>query len=125
MKTKTDPAFQHQLLAEAHQWRKSVGEAGKPPTQFVFAGICMAIHRRGRFTVSLGSLQLRARTGEQGHLRALYCLDSDSGITVLCRELYFVGGDYSAIITTIITLARFLLGEPHGITVPLPDLGLR
>lgn len=33
-----------------------------------------------------------------------------------------VGGDSGAIITTLITLARFLLGEPHGITVPLPDL---
>lgn len=41
---------------------------------------------------------------------------------MLCRESYFVGGDYGAIITTIITLACFLLGEPHGITVPLPDL---
>lgn len=43
--------------------------------------------------------------------------------TLIVESVQPVGGDSGAIITTLITLARFLLGEPHGITVPLPDLG--
>lgn len=88
----------------------------------MFAGSRTAIHGRGGFAFNLRSIRARARIGGSGNSRALYCLDSDSGIIVLCRESYFVGGDYGAIITTIITLACFLLGEPHGIIVPLPDL---
>lgn len=107
-----------------NEWRKGIEEAGKPSIRFVFAGICTAIRRRGsRSTFSLRSVQLRASTGREGNLKALHCSDSDSEIIVLCRESYFVGGDYGAIITTIITLACFLLGQPHGVTVPLPDPG--
>lgn len=93
IKTKTEPKFPHQLLSSAQP----------------FPGAADALWIPGQLSWE-----------QPGQLQSIVLF----GLWLWNRcSVQPVGGDSGAIITTLITLARFLLGEPHGITVPLPDLG--